>query len=67
MWIQVVAYGNVIRNISDSHPEGIILIGYSQGGLISRGLIQSDATLNIHTFISLASPQMGQYGDTQYL
>ncbi|XP_055349180.1 lysosomal thioesterase PPT2-A-like [Paramacrobiotus metropolitanus] len=64
MWTQVTGFGDYIRNVSDAHPDGIILIGYSQGGLICRAVIQ---VLNIHTYISLASPQMGQYGDTNYL
>ncbi|XP_042236938.1 lysosomal thioesterase PPT2-A-like isoform X2 [Homarus americanus] len=36
--------------------------GYSQGGIISRGIVES-LDHNITTFISLSSPQAGQYGD----
>ncbi|OQV15830.1 Lysosomal thioesterase PPT2-A [Hypsibius exemplaris] len=68
MWTQVLGFGNAIKNISDIHKDqGINIIGYSQGGLISRGVIQSVDDLNVHTFISLSSPQGGQYGDTSYL
>ena len=42
MWTQVFGFGNAIKNISDLHKDtgGINIIGYSQGGLISRGVIQ---------------------------
>lgn len=41
MWTQVMGFGNTIKNVSDSYREtGINIIGYSQGGLISRGVIQ---------------------------
>lgn len=48
--------------ISNAHPEGIHLMGYSQGGLLCRVIIESFSELNIKTFISLSSPQAGQYG-----
>lgn len=35
--------------------------GYSQGGIISRGIVET-TNHNITTFISLSSPQAGQYG-----
>lgn len=39
-----------------------LIPGYSQGGLVARALIQSTNKHNIHTFVSLSSPQGGQYG-----
>lgn len=36
--------------------------GYSQGGLIARGIIQTFPNVSVSTFISLSSPQAGQYG-----
>ena len=62
MWKQVEAFGYVVRQISLANPEGIHIIGYSQGGLISRGIIESIPGLNVKTFVSLSSPQGGQYG-----
>lgn len=38
------------------------LPGYSQGGLLARAAIQSLPNHNVKTFISLSSPQAGQYG-----
>lgn len=38
------------------------VLGFSQGGLVARALIESSNKHNVHTFISLSSPQGGQYG-----
>lgn len=39
------------------------MIGYSQGGLIARGMLETYGTEhNVRTFVSLSSPQGGQYG-----
>ncbi|XP_047041428.1 lysosomal thioesterase PPT2 homolog [Helicoverpa zea] len=62
MWHQVLEIGMDIANISASHPEGINLIGYSQGGLIARGIVETFPNVSVSTFISLSSPQAGQYG-----
>lgn len=62
MWHQVLEIGRDIANISASHPNGINLIGYSQGGLIARGIVQTFPNVSVNTFISLSSPQAGQYG-----
>lgn len=62
MWHQVLEIGLDIANISASHPEGINLIGYSQGGLIARGIVETFPNVSVSTFISLSSPQAGQYG-----
>ncbi|XP_049963120.1 lysosomal thioesterase PPT2 homolog [Schistocerca serialis cubense] len=66
MWHQVVDVGREIMKISAAHPDGINLIGYSQGGLIARAILQQFPNHNVKTFISLSSPQAGQYG-TQFL
>lgn len=45
-----------------------IIIGYSQGGLIARGMIEDfGVEHNVKTFVSLSSPQGGQFGGTWYL
>ncbi|XP_041970506.1 lysosomal thioesterase PPT2 homolog [Aricia agestis] len=62
MWHQVLEIGNDVANISSQHPEGINLIGYSQGGLVARGIVQTFPNVSVSTFISLSSPQAGQYG-----
>ena len=55
------------------HESGTLTVGMSfvyccvktsfacTGGLICRGILESYPT-NIHTFVSLSSPQAGQYG-----
>lgn len=62
-WHQVDELGNDLISICDRHPEGVILLGYSQGGLLSRAILEVFGDkLNIKRFISLSSPQAGQYG-----
>nr|XP_053629027.1 lysosomal thioesterase PPT2-A-like [Cherax quadricarinatus] len=62
LWYQVKSFYSQMQPIMNTSQDGIILIGYSQGGIISRGIIES-MEHNITTFISLSSPQAGQYGD----
>jgi palmitoyl-protein thioesterase len=64
MWQQVHGVYRVIGPILDSSPDGAILIGHSQGGVIFRGILEAYPTSNI-TFISLASPMAGQFGTAQ--
>lgn len=40
----------------------VIAVGYSQGGLIWRAMIEEWDNHNVEMFISLASPQHGVYG-----
>ncbi|EDW63409.1 lysosomal thioesterase PPT2 homolog [Drosophila virilis] len=61
-WWQVEQIRDYIGQIGKLHPEGIIVLGYSQGGLLARAAIQSLPNHNVKTFISLSSPQAGQYG-----
>lgn len=65
-WRQVQQIRSYVKEICDAHPEGVHFIGYSQGGLIARAVIQSLPEHNIQNFISLSSPQAGQYG-TKFL
>lgn len=66
MWHQVIEIGKDLIQFGAAHPEGIHLIGYSQGGLIARAILQQFPNHNVKTFISLSSPQAGQYG-TEFL
>merc|ERR1712227_613662 len=51
----------------DDNPNGVHLLCFSQGGLLCRAIIEMTTSHNIDTFISLSSPQAGQYGDTDVL
>lgn len=62
LWDQVEAFGAVVRQIDSENPGGVHLLCYSQGGLICRGIIESMPDINVSTFVSLSSPQGGQYG-----
>ena len=64
MWKQVEEIGNDILAIGAAFPEGINLLGYSQGGLLARAILQRFPEHNVRNFISLSSPQAGQYGST---
>uniref|UniRef100_A0A6I8QZJ3 palmitoyl-CoA hydrolase n=1 Tax=Xenopus tropicalis TaxID=8364 RepID=A0A6I8QZJ3_XENTR len=68
LWKQVQGFKEAIYPImQNAGRDGVHLLCYSQGGLICRGLLQTMPDHNVDTFISLSSPQMGQYGDTDYL
>ncbi|PSN49504.1 Lysosomal thioesterase PPT2 [Blattella germanica] len=62
MWHQVDELGEDLMKIAAAHPEGVNLIGYSQGGLVARAILERFSEHNVDTFISLSSPQGGQYG-----
>ncbi|XP_017890290.1 lysosomal thioesterase PPT2 homolog [Ceratina calcarata] len=66
MWRQVKEIGMDILSIGAAFPEGINLVGYSQGGLLARVILQAFPDHNVRNFISLSSPQAGQYG-TRFL
>lgn len=66
MWYQVSELSKTLTNITKIHPEGVHLLGYSQGALLTRTLLQANPNHNVINFISLSGPQAGQYG-TQFL
>eukprot|EP00064_Thunnus_orientalis_P008449 superscaffoldBa00001002_g8472 len=67
MWKQVEGFKAAIYPIMQNAADGVHFICYSQGGLICRGILSTLSDHNVHSFISLSSPQAGQYGDTDYL
>ncbi|XP_035683878.1 lysosomal thioesterase PPT2-A-like isoform X2 [Branchiostoma floridae] len=67
MWEQVRGFQKTMAPIMQQAKDGVHIICYSQGGLICRGVLESMDDHNVDTFISLSSPLMGQYGDTEYL
>jgi len=64
LWQQVYVIRNLTRDFFSNATEGAHVIGYSQGGLVGRGLISVMDNHNVHSFIALSSPLNGQYGDT---
>uniref|UniRef100_A0A8B9H9R6 palmitoyl-CoA hydrolase n=1 Tax=Astyanax mexicanus TaxID=7994 RepID=A0A8B9H9R6_ASTMX len=67
LWKQVEGFKEAIYPIMQNAADGVHLICYSQGGLVCRGILSTLPDHNVHSFISLSSPQAGQYGDTDYL
>lgn len=66
IWKQIDGFGQYLVTICERHPEGVHLVGYSQGGLIARAILQSFDNLNVRNFISLSAPQGGQYGSMHF-
>ncbi|KAH0630507.1 hypothetical protein JD844_013577 [Phrynosoma platyrhinos] len=66
LWLQVEGFRRAIYPIMQNAADGVHLICYSQGGLICRALLSTTPDHNVDTFISLSSPQMGQYGDPHH-
>lgn len=67
MWMQVQGFSKAFDDIVQKAPDGVHLLCFSQGGLICRALLSMAPDHKVHTFISLSSPQAGQYGNTEYL
>lgn len=61
-WHQAFEFQNDLQQICKDHPDGVILLGYSQGGLMARAVMQIYPDHCVKKFISLSSPQAGQYG-----
>ncbi|XP_078073412.1 lysosomal thioesterase PPT2-A-like isoform X1 [Mustelus asterias] len=67
LWSQVDGFKEAIYPIMQNAADGVHMICYSQGGLVCRGILSILPDHNVDTLISLSSPQLGQYGDTNYL
>uniref|UniRef100_A0A4W5KLR1 palmitoyl-CoA hydrolase n=1 Tax=Hucho hucho TaxID=62062 RepID=A0A4W5KLR1_9TELE len=65
--VSVQAFKKTLYPIMQEAENGVHLICFSQGGLICRGLLSTLPDHNVQSFISLSSPQAGQYGDTEIL
>ena len=56
-----------MKDIFDNHPDGVHLLGYSQGGLIARAFLQSYSDHKVKNFISLSSPQAGKFSRENFI
>ena len=61
MWYQIEVIRKRLQEIMSTSNETHFL-GFSQGGIIGRALIQTTNNHNINTFIALSSPLSGEYG-----
>ena len=59
--VQVPAILKMVKNIAAQYDK-IVAVGFSQGGVIWRAMIESWDDHNVDTFISIAAPQSGQAG-----
>ncbi|XP_064383691.1 lysosomal thioesterase PPT2-A-like [Halichondria panicea] len=67
MWRQVNEIKGRMLPIMQNAKDGVNLICFSQGGLVCRGILETTPEHNVHTFVSLSSPQAGQFGESVYL
>lgn len=67
LWVQVDGVHNKIREFIERASDGVNMACYSQGGLVCRGILEKYSLPKVKTFISLSSPQAGQFGVTDYL
>jgi len=55
-----------IQSLIDAHPDefanGFHLVGHSQGGIITRSIVEGCDNFNIRNYVSLAGVQAGVYG-----
>ena len=69
--IQIQEIQELIRYIIKEHSyefkKGFHFVGHSQGGLLSRSVIEESTDFIIKNYISLAGIQNGEYGNCQYL
>ncbi len=56
-----------INEYPDEFKEGFHFVGHSQGGLISRSVIEESTDFIIKNYISLAGVQNGEYGNCEIL
>jgi palmitoyl-protein thioesterase len=66
LWPQLHELQQLVEKMVASNKtlweNGFHLIGHSQGGLLTRSLLESWTGHKCHTYISMAGVQMGQYG-----
>lgn len=83
MWYQVQKLNESLVNITKQHPEGVHflgtiprdlwsfsvknVLGYSQGALLGRTILQANPDHNVINYISLSGPQAGQYGSKGFV
>ncbi|XP_072016657.1 lysosomal thioesterase PPT2-A-like isoform X2 [Amphiura filiformis] len=62
LWSQLPKFRDAIEKVMATSGDGINLICYSQGGILCRALLANMTNHNVINFISLSSPQLGQFG-----
>jgi len=71
LWEQIDSISATIYEFIDENKEafqdGFHLLCHSQGTLICRGLIETNANFGVENFVSLAGVHMGQYGGSNVL
>jgi len=66
LFLQVQDVQDVIQTLIDTYPDqfanGFHLVGHSQGGLLTRAVVEESDKFNIRNYVSLAGVQGGEYG-----
>jgi len=70
LYEQVRDVQDTIQTLIDSNPSqfanGFHLVGHSQGGLLTRAVVEESDKFNIRNYVSLAGVQGGEYGHCDY-
>jgi len=67
MWKQVAGVISAIQALPAEFNDGYHCIGFSQGTLILRAVVETWSDHKCINMITLSGPLMGQFGDTNYL
>jgi len=66
LFIQIKDVQDTIQTIMDTFPDqfanGFHLVGHSQGGLLTRAVVEESDRFNIRNYVSLAGVQGGEFG-----
>ena len=70
LYEQIKDVQDSIQTLIDSHPDefanGFHLVGHSQGGLLTRAVVEESDRFNIRNYVSLAGVQGGEYGHCDF-
>ena len=66
LFVQVKDVQNAIQSLINAHPDqfanGFHLVGHSQGGIITRAVVELSDNFTIRNYVSLTGVQGGYYG-----
>ncbi|KAL7630794.1 UNVERIFIED_CONTAM: hypothetical protein RMT77_001715 [Armadillidium vulgare] len=63
LWNQIEGFYKEMLPVMNESENGVNLVGYSQGGLIARGIAQTKNDHKIHNLITISAPLAGHYGN----
>eukprot|EP01112_Ceratiomyxa_fruticulosa_P018236 TRINITY_DN579_c0_g1_i5.p1 TRINITY_DN579_c0_g1~~TRINITY_DN579_c0_g1_i5.p1 ORF type:complete len:299 (-),score=43.17 TRINITY_DN579_c0_g1_i5:63-959(-) len=71
MWVQIAGVRQAINQLKQTYPtdfeNGFHLVCHSQGALVCRGYIMTTNDHGVVNYVSLAGPQLGQFGVIHFM